>query len=64
MSAAASRSYQTTASATARGWRRRPASSGRPARDDVANLVAFLASGESDYITGQAVNVTGGMETH
>jgi NAD(P)-dependent dehydrogenase (short-subunit alcohol dehydrogenase family) len=32
--------------------------------EDVANLVAFLASGESDYMTGQAINVTGGMETH
>jgi NAD(P)-dependent dehydrogenase (short-subunit alcohol dehydrogenase family) len=32
--------------------------------EDVANLVAFLASSESDYMTGQAINVTGGMETH
>ncbi len=29
--------------------------------DDVARLVAFLASGESGYMTGQAVNVTGGL---
>ena len=32
--------------------------------DDVANLVAFLASSESDYMTGQAVNVTGGVVMH
>jgi len=32
--------------------------------DDVANLVAFLASSESDYMTGQAINVTGGSEIH
>ncbi len=32
--------------------------------EDVANLVAFLASSESDYMTGQAINVTGGIETH
>ena len=31
------------------------------APDDVANLVAFLASDDSDYITGQAHNFTGGM---
>jgi meso-butanediol dehydrogenase/(S,S)-butanediol dehydrogenase/diacetyl reductase len=29
--------------------------------DDVADLVAFFASSESDYITGQAVNVCGGI---
>ena len=28
--------------------------------EDVANLVAFLASSESDYITGQAINISGG----
>ena len=29
--------------------------------DEVANLVAFLASSESSYITGQALNITGGQ---
>ena len=28
---------------------------------DVANLVLFLSSGLSDYITGQVINVDGGM---
>jgi len=28
--------------------------------EDVANLVVFLLSDESDYITGQAINVSGG----
>ena len=28
---------------------------------DVANLVTFLASEEGNYITGQAINITGGM---
>lgn len=32
--------------------------------EDVANLVAFLASDESSYITGQAINVEGGLVTH
>jgi len=31
---------------------------------DVANLVVFLASDESNYMTGQALNVTGGQEMH
>ena len=30
--------------------------------DDVANVVAFLASDEVSYMTGQAINVTGGQE--
>lgn len=29
--------------------------------EDVANLVKFLASNESSYITGQVINVDGGM---
>jgi 3-oxoacyl-[acyl-carrier protein] reductase len=29
--------------------------------DDVTNAVIFLASGESDYITGQVLHVNGGM---
>lgn len=28
---------------------------------DIANLVAFLSSGNADYITGQVIDVTGGM---
>ncbi|NVM02113.1 MAG: SDR family oxidoreductase [Candidatus Helarchaeota archaeon] len=32
--------------------------------EDVANLVFFLASNDSDYISGQAINVTGGMIFH
>ncbi|MBI3946744.1 MAG: sorbitol-6-phosphate dehydrogenase [Armatimonadetes bacterium] len=32
------------------------------AYEDVANLVVFLASDESSYMTGQALNVTGGQE--
>jgi sorbitol-6-phosphate 2-dehydrogenase len=30
--------------------------------DDVCNVVVFLASDQSSYMTGQAVNVTGGQE--
>jgi acetoin reductase-like protein len=38
---------------------------GRPASvEDVANLAIFLASAESDYMTGQAINLTGGQELH
>lgn len=29
--------------------------------EDVANVVAFLSSGQADYITGQIIEVTGGM---
>ncbi|SHJ95702.1 3-oxoacyl-[acyl-carrier-protein] reductase [Paramaledivibacter caminithermalis] len=32
---------------------------GKP--EDVANVVAFLCSEESDYLTGQVINVDGGM---
>ena len=35
---------------------------GRPSRpEDVAGVAAFLASADSDYMTGQCVNVDGGM---
>ncbi len=38
---------------------------GRLARiDDVVNLTCFLASDLADYMTGQAINVTGGREMH
>ncbi len=30
--------------------------------DDVCNVVAFLAGDASSYMTGQALNVTGGQE--
>jgi len=32
--------------------------------EDVAGVVAFLASQDADYMTGQAINVTGGREVH
>jgi NAD(P)-dependent dehydrogenase (short-subunit alcohol dehydrogenase family) len=31
---------------------------------DVANIVVFLASSYADYMTGQGINVTGGMTMH
>ena len=31
---------------------------------DVANVALFLATPDSDYLTGQAINVTGGMVMH
>jgi NAD(P)-dependent dehydrogenase (short-subunit alcohol dehydrogenase family) len=45
-------------------WKRRTAGIplGRPERpEDVAGVVAFLASSDADYITGQALNVDGGL---
>lgn len=30
-------------------------------QEDVANLISFLASSDADYITGQVINVDGGM---
>ena len=30
--------------------------------DDVCNVLVFLASDQSNYMTGQAINVTGGQE--
>jgi sorbitol-6-phosphate 2-dehydrogenase len=30
--------------------------------DDVTNVIVFLASDQSGYMTGQAINVTGGQE--
>jgi NAD(P)-dependent dehydrogenase (short-subunit alcohol dehydrogenase family) len=32
--------------------------------EDIANMFLFLASSESDYISGQAFNVNGGSENH
>jgi NAD(P)-dependent dehydrogenase (short-subunit alcohol dehydrogenase family) len=32
--------------------------------EDVARVVGFLASSKAEYMTGQAINVTGGMITH
>ncbi len=32
--------------------------------EDVAKVVVFLASEESDFMTGQAINITGGIEKH
>ncbi|MBA3416523.1 MAG: SDR family oxidoreductase [Chloroflexia bacterium] len=34
------------------------------APDDVANLVAWLASDEAAYMTAQAINIEGGTEVH
>ena len=30
--------------------------------DEIGNLVVFLCSDESSYMTGQAINITGGQE--
>jgi meso-butanediol dehydrogenase/(S,S)-butanediol dehydrogenase/diacetyl reductase len=32
--------------------------------EDVAKIITFLASDEGDYMTGQAINITGGQEMH
>jgi NAD(P)-dependent dehydrogenase (short-subunit alcohol dehydrogenase family) len=32
--------------------------------DDVANAVVFLSSDEAEYITGQGLNISGGLEFH
>jgi sorbitol-6-phosphate 2-dehydrogenase len=32
--------------------------------EDVANVLVFLASDQASYMTGQAINVTGGQEMH
>jgi meso-butanediol dehydrogenase/(S,S)-butanediol dehydrogenase/diacetyl reductase len=45
-------------------WKRRTASIplGRPeVPEDIAGLVAFLAGPDSDYMTGQAINIDGGL---
>ena len=45
-------------------WQQRIASvpMGRPqSTDDVADLAAFLASPQSDYMTGQSINIDGGL---
>jgi meso-butanediol dehydrogenase/(S,S)-butanediol dehydrogenase/diacetyl reductase len=49
---------------TGEAWKRRTAliPLGRPeTAEDVAGVVSFLASRDSDYMTGQAVNVDGGL---
>jgi NAD(P)-dependent dehydrogenase (short-subunit alcohol dehydrogenase family) len=32
--------------------------------EDIAGAVTFLASDDASYMTGQALNVCGGMEVH
>jgi meso-butanediol dehydrogenase / (S,S)-butanediol dehydrogenase / diacetyl reductase len=49
---------------TGEAWKRRTSliPLGRPeTAEDVAGVVSFLASSDSDYMTGQAVNVDGGL---
>ena len=31
--------------------------------EDVAKIITFLASDDADYMTGQAINISGGQET-
>ena len=57
-----------TSSGDANSWRAQFVAEipqGRACRpDDVATAVAFLASTETDFITGQSINVSGGHEVH
>jgi meso-butanediol dehydrogenase/(S,S)-butanediol dehydrogenase/diacetyl reductase len=49
---------------TGEAWKRRTSliPLGRPeTAEDVAGLVSFLASRDSDYMTGQAINIDGGL---
>jgi NAD(P)-dependent dehydrogenase (short-subunit alcohol dehydrogenase family) len=32
--------------------------------EDIAKVAVFLASQDNEYMTGRAINVTGGNETH
>ena len=32
--------------------------------EDIGNLAVFFASDESEYVTGQIINVDGGMNSH
>ena len=32
--------------------------------EDVAKMITFLASDDADYMTGQAINISGGQEMH
>ena len=32
--------------------------------DDIARVAVFLASDEASYMTGQAINITGGLWMH
>ena len=49
--------------ATVQGWRDAIPLKRGGSPDDVANLCVFLASDMSGYITGQTLNVDGGMIT-
>lgn len=46
------------------GYRKKLLTSRVGEPDDVANLVVFLVSDESRYITGQAITIDGGMSSH
>jgi meso-butanediol dehydrogenase/(S,S)-butanediol dehydrogenase/diacetyl reductase len=49
---------------TGEAWKRRTSSIplGRPEKpEDVANVVSFLTSRDSDYMTGQAIHIDGGL---